>query len=118
MKNTFSLLVFMLSVLTVVHAQERYRDQVIDSVTVDTYTYAEKDNQVLDLDLYQPAYDGAYDRPVLMYVHGGSFSSGERNEPYIQEFCKRVAEYGYVVASISYRLTRKGTETGFSYNFV
>ena len=44
------------------------------------------------------------------------FSKGQRNSEDIQEFCTRMAGYGYVVASISYRLTRKDTETGFGCN--
>jgi acetyl esterase/lipase len=46
-------------------------------------------------------------------VHGGGFSGGERNSEGIKTFCKQMAGYGYVVASISYRLTRKGEKTAF-----
>lgn len=113
MKYTICLIVFLVFALNLTIAQERYQEVVFDSVSVDTYTYAEKDNHVLDLDLYQPAFDGVDERPVLVYVHGGGFSGGKRDEAYIQQFCKRVAEYGYVVASVSYRLTRQGTDTGF-----
>ena len=93
-------------------AQERYLEQIADSVIVDTYTYSEKDNQKLDLDIYQPAFDGTVDRPVLLFAHGGGFSGGKRDTPENQKFCKRIAEHGYVAVSISYRLTRKGTATG------
>jgi len=94
-------------------AQERYKDEITDSVRVETYTYAFKDNQSLDLDAYFPAFDNQTKRPLIFYVHGGGFSEGKRNDPGIQEFCKKLARRGYVVSSISYRLTRKGTETGF-----
>lgn len=94
-------------------AQERYKDEITDSVRVETYTYAFKDNQSLDLDVYFPAFDNQIKRPLIFYVHGGGFSEGKRNDPGIQEFCKKLARRGYVVSSISYRLTRKGTETGF-----
>jgi acetyl esterase/lipase len=113
MKYTLSIIVLLFFVFNRVNAQERYREPVADSVKVDTYTYAEKEGQVLDLDLYQPAFDGDNGRPVLVYVHGGGFSGGARDEAYIREFCRHVATYGYVVASVSYRLTRKGTKTGF-----
>ncbi len=94
-------------------AQERYKDEITDSVKVETYSYAFKDNQKLDLDVYLPALDNTPNRPLIIYVHGGGFSSGERNTSGIQTFCKRLAKYGYVSASITYRLTRKDTETGF-----
>jgi len=113
MKCAINLIVIFLFSSQFLLAQERYRDQFADSVLVDTYTYAEKDNATLDLDLYQPAFDGADSRPVLLYVHGGGFSGGRRDEPVIRDFCKKVAGYGYVAVSISYRLTRKGTATAF-----
>ncbi|HZL10243.1 MAG TPA: alpha/beta hydrolase [Prolixibacteraceae bacterium] len=94
-------------------AQERYKDEITDSVRVETFTYAFKDSQSLDMDVYFPAFDNQSNRALIFYVHGGGFSGGERNEPGIQVFCKQLARHGYVVSSISYRLTRKGTETGF-----
>jgi acetyl esterase/lipase len=94
-------------------AQERYKEEITDSVKVETYTYAFKDNQSLDMDVYTPAIDNQTSRPLIFYVHGGGFSGGTRNDPGIQTFCRKLARRGYVVSSISYRLTRKGTETGF-----
>jgi len=94
-------------------AQERYKEEITDSVKVDTYTYAFKDGQSLDLDVYSPAFDNQTNRPLIFYLHGGGFSGGTRNSEDIQVFCKKLARYGYVVSSITYRLTRKGTETGF-----
>lgn len=95
-------------------AQERYLDQVIDSVDVHTYTYASKDGENLDLDIYLPFYDQEESRPVILYVHGGGFSSGTRNGPGTVQFCRRLAERGFVAVSMSYRLTRKGKPTAFS----
>jgi para-nitrobenzyl esterase len=94
-------------------AQERYKDEITDSVKVETFTYAFIDGQSLDMDVYSPAFDNQTKRPLIFYVHGGGFSSGSRNEPGIQVFCKTLALHGYVVSSISYRLTRKNTETSF-----
>ncbi|PTN10069.1 alpha/beta hydrolase [Mangrovibacterium marinum] len=113
MNYTSCLLCLLLLVWKPSLSQERYREQIADSVVMDTYSYAEKDEQVLDLDLYQPAFDGAYDRPVLVYIHGGGFAGGARNEAYIVDFCRQMAACGYVVASVDYRLTRAGKDTGF-----
>lgn len=93
--------------------QERYREEITDSAKVETYTYAFKDGKSLDMDVYTPAFDNQQNRPLIFYVHGGGFSGGTRNDPGIQTFCKRLARYGYVVSSISYRLTRQGTITAF-----
>ncbi len=97
-------------------AQVRYLEPVTDEVLTETYTYVSKDGENLDLDVYRPEYDAETMRPTLIYVHGGGFQQGQRNSDDIKEFCTRMAGYGYVVASISYRLTRKDTETGFGCN--
>lgn len=94
-------------------AQERYMEEITDSVRIETYTYASKDGKPLDMDVYSPAFDSERKRPLIFYVHGGGFSGGSRNESGIQAFCKRLAQYGYVVSAISYRLTRQGYPTGF-----
>ena len=93
--------------------QERYNEAIFDSVRVETYTYANKAGQNLDLDFYAPFPDPDQSRPMIIYVHGGGFSGGIRNSPEIVSFCKNLATYGYTCASITYRLTRQNKETGF-----
>jgi len=95
------------------NSQVRYNEEITDSARVESYTYAFKDGKSLDMDVYFPAFDNQSQRPLILYVHGGGFSGGSRNEPDIQVFCKKLARYGYVVSSISYRLTREGKESGF-----
>ncbi len=94
-------------------AQSRYLDVITDSVVAETYTYVVKDGKKLDLDVYFPATDSEQRRPVFLYVHGGGFSGGTRNSVGIKDFCRKIAQRGYVAVSISYRLTRAGTKTGF-----
>lgn len=94
-------------------AQERYLEEITDSVKIETYTYTKKNGQNLDLDIYTPVFDDEKERPVFIYVHGGGFSGGTRNGERTINFCKKIARRGYVAVSISYRLTRKGTKTGF-----
>lgn len=116
MKHTAFILKIILPVLFFslkINAQERYKNEITDSVRVETYTYAFKDGKSLDLDVYFPAFDNQTLRPLIFYVHGGGFSGGKRNEPGIQTFCKKLARHGYVVSSITYRLTRQGTATAF-----
>lgn len=106
--STVSLILFVLCI----NAQERYLKEITDSVFVETYTYAKKDTQELQLDVYTPAFDYELNRPVFLYVHGGGFSGGKKDEKIIQSFCQRVAKHGYVAVSINYRLTRKGKPNG------
>ena len=109
LKVSLPILAFSLNI----SAQERYKDEITDSVRVETYTYAFKDNQSLDLDAYFPAFDDQAKRPLIIYVHGGGFSGGKRDGAGTQAFCRKLAQRGYVAGSITYRLTRKGTETAF-----
>ena len=94
-------------------AQVRYQEQSFDEIVTETLTYSTKEGENLDLDIYMPEYDSELKRPTLIYVHGGGFSNGTRDQSGIPEFCNNLASYGYVVVSISYRLTRKGKPGGF-----
>ena len=113
LSNFLSLFALLILISLNAFAQVRYKDEITDSVMVETYTYAYKDGQTLDLDVYSPAFDNQKNRPLIFYVHGGGFSGGKRNDAGILTYCKTLARHGYVVSSISYRLTRAGKETGF-----
>ncbi len=113
MVKNYLFCIFLILITSIGFAQERYKEQSFDEISVETYTYAAKGGENLDLDIYLPKYDSEQKRATLIYVHGGGFSSGERDSQGIKDFCNRLANYGYVVASISYRLTRKGEATGF-----
>lgn len=57
------------------------------------------------LDLYKPVGDNNLNRPLLIFIHGGSWLGGCKDEvgsliPFAEEFASR----GYVVALINYRL--------------
>ncbi len=106
-------LCFLFFISFVCNAQERYNDELFDEVSVETLTYATKDGEDLELDIYRPLGDLEQERATIIYVHGGGFSGGSRDQESIKEFCNHLTNYGYVVASISYRLTRKGTPSGF-----
>ena len=97
----------------IVMSQERYQDQIADSVQVDTYSYAIKDGEDLGLDIYQPYGDTASNRVMIIYVHGGGFTEGTRDDKTSVEFCRQLAGLGYVSVSMSYRLTRKDSASGF-----
>jgi acetyl esterase/lipase len=56
----------------------------------------------LRLDLYTPTGDTEPKRPVFIFSHGGSFVSGSKDDGI--SWATRMAERGYVAASIDYRL--------------
>lgn len=94
-------------------SQTMYLDQFA-TVSKRTYIYQKtEDRSKLKLDFYKPKkVKGPL--PLLLYVHGGSFSGGKRDEENIVNFAKNMATRGYAVASISYRLTMK--KLGFGCN--
>ena len=75
-------------------AQERYSIFSFDEINMETFTYATKDGESLKLDIYLPADDSDFERAVLIYVHGGGFSSGTRDSEKIKDFCRQMAGYG------------------------
>jgi predicted peptidase len=93
---------------------KRYQAPSFAQVQKETFTYANKDGTTLALDLYQPTGDRARNRMTILYVHGGGFSGGRRDEAPQVAFAERLARMGYVVASMSYRLTMRGQSFGCS----
>lgn len=83
-----------------------------------TYTYAIKGSDTLKLDVYSPKKIKKNDSlPVLLWMHGGGFVGGTRdNKHHEQKLAEYATTKGYVGISISYRLLRKGTKTGFGCN--
>jgi dienelactone hydrolase len=61
----------------------------------------------LRLNLFKPAGDGQEERPLVIAIHGGGFSAGNRNE--LNAFCNTLASMGWACATISYRLGFYGT---------
>jgi Carboxylesterase family/Secretion system C-terminal sorting domain len=58
----------------------------------------------LKMDVYQPTGDTATVRPLIIWVHGGSFIGGSKTDFDMTSFSNDFAEKGYVCASIDYRL--------------
>lgn len=104
--------VVLLCVMTKTLAQTtpaRYRDSLFSPDQVLTVAYGNNldyinERDTLKADIYQPANDTAENRAMIIYMHGGGFMSGHRNDPAVQELCTKLASRGYVTASIDYRL--------------
>lgn len=92
----------------------RYRDEVFSEVQRTNgivYGSAVKQDGTtisLALDLYRPVGDDVSARPLIIFVHGGSFCCGSRTSPEIVDQANVFARKGYVTASISYRLSPGG----------
>lgn len=89
----------------------------VSGQTKKTYIYAIKGLDTLRMDVYTPDVINPADSlglPVLLWMHGGGFVSGYRDFPSEVKLAQYAAQNGYLGISISYRLTRKDTKTGFS----
>lgn len=71
-----------------------------------SYTYAERGAQSLKLDVYQPK--GESKNTCVIYVFGGGFIMGARDEEKNVWFYKDLAARGYTVVAIDYRLGLQG----------
>ncbi|SHH63614.1 alpha/beta hydrolase [Winogradskyella jejuensis] len=105
MKYTITLLIVFLNFLSA-YSQTEFLDSLY-TVETSTHTYlklSKKDS--LQLDFYKPV-DVDKELPLLLYVHGGGFSGGVRDDSNTVQFATKMAEKGYAVASISYQLIMK-----------
>ncbi|SED06418.1 Acetyl esterase/lipase [Tenacibaculum sp. MAR_2009_124] len=92
-------------------AQTLYKTPLYSEVNKTTHTYFSKNNKTLQLDYYR-AEKSQQLAPLVVYVHGGGFSGGKRDEVEFVNFATKLAKRGYAVASVSYQLTMKGIGFG------
>ena len=80
-----------------------------------TYMVAQRDTCDLYMDMYEPVEipgDTLY-RPTILYVFGGGFITGQRDDPWVLPWFKLLNENGYRVVSVDYRLGLKGIRMRF-----
>lgn len=82
----------------------------IDSIKNVTYGNAATFSgpQSLECNIYMPSGDTETERPVIILAHGGSFISGDLNDPGTNTTCRWLARMGYVAISMEYRLVNLG----------
>lgn len=93
----------------------RYRDAVFTDVTktsdVEYGTAVVRGTGAtvsLKLDRYEPTGDTATARPVVVWVHGGSFKYGNKTSAELVDQANELTKKGYVNVSIDYRLSPQG----------
>lgn len=65
--------------------------------------YSGKSTELL-LDLYSPGFDPRPSRPAVVLLHGGYYTGGDRTGDSMPQLGMALAQRGYLVASIDYRL--------------
>lgn len=64
----------------------------------------------LKLDVYYPTVKPATPTPVLLFIHGGGWSGGDKRDYEI--YCNDFAKLGYVVSSMGYRFAKEAKFPG------
>lgn len=113
MRKCIFLLTFILSFYSWTQspcATGRYSSDVFSNYTVTSdivygqnNTWSGASNQ-LKLDFYEPTGDTEQARPLIIWVHGGSFIGGSKTDNDVKTWSQSFAKKGYVCASIDYRL--------------
>ena len=71
----------------------------------------------LTMDIFKPNGDNNCKRPLVLFLHGGAWAVGSKEDASMQYMAREMAKRGWVAASINYRLgTHKATN--YSMNFL
>lgn len=82
----------------------------------ETRVFAEKDNQVMNLDIYSVDSVFTSPQPCLVFVFGGGFKEGTRDAEKYHDYFNYFANKGFKVVSIDYRLGMKGQKAPGIFN--
>ena len=80
-----------------------------------TYMVARRDTCDLYMDVYEPTVipGDTLQRPTILFVFGGGFIMGQRDDPWVLPWFQLLNENGYRVVSVDYRLGLKGVPMKF-----
>jgi poly(3-hydroxybutyrate) depolymerase len=93
-KSLVCLILFLFCCISQVNAQK-----------YSTLQYFQDDTLKLELDLFMPDKADRMNNSLVIYLHGGGFSNGDKATGY--DFCKYLAKKGIVAATINYSLYMK-----------
>lgn len=87
----------------------RYVDEIFTSVDITTEHVVDVTDSTgapvsLAMDIYQPGGDTVTDRPVVLFVHGGAWTTGSRSDGQEVALATSYARRGFVAATVDYRL--------------
>ena len=71
-----------------------------------TYVYKDIDNHALKLDVFMPPGNPGKLLPVIIFFHGGGWTSGNRT--YFYKQCRYFSKHGIIAVTADYRLMQKG----------
>ena len=121
MKTKTILVTMLLAVIPFTAGAETSTEKSEKAILPDgTYMFAQRDTCDLFLDVYDPAEGsetsvGGKEKPAIIFVFGGGFITGSRDDTYYTGWYKTLTDNGYRVIAIDYRLGLKGaTKVGIA----
>ena len=79
----------------IAQCEGRYQSEIFNSVSVTTVNYSDIYNDSYhSMDIYTPDGDVETNRPVILYMHGGSFYGGNKTMTDCVDFCENMAKKG------------------------
>lgn len=72
-------------------------------------SYCDTTNYHQQLDLYLPKTMTSDEVPLVVFVHGGGWHSGTRDDPLVNTYGANIVEHGMAFASVGYRLAPRYT---------
>ena len=91
-------IILLLFTLTISHSvfsqcNGRYESEIFNSVTKTTVNYSDVySDSYHKMDIYTPDGDTEINRPLILFVHGGSFYLGDKTDTECQDFCETFAK--------------------------
>jgi predicted peptidase len=82
-----------------------YGSSTLSAQKYSTIQYFAEDTIKLELDLFMPDKSGKINHPLVIFLHGGGFSNGDKASGH--DFCKFLAKKGIVAATMNYTLYMK-----------
>lgn len=73
--------------------------------------FAARDTCSLSMDIYFPKELDEVKHPCLLFVYGGGFVQNNQREKSVVEYCRRMADKGFVAVATDYRLGLKGVKS-------
>ena len=106
---------FVVIVSLLVRMQGFSQVTIAPDIKKETFEFAKRDTAILKLDVY--THPGmAKNSPCIIFVFGGGFTTGKRDEPFYNTYFNTLVQNKYVVVSISYRLSLKGPKRFTNFN--
>ena len=118
MKVIFKYYVIYNILFSLINSETRYIDEIFDEVTItENIIYgnapdlpfiflfeSNTSNIDLKMDIYEPSFDSLPNRPAILFIHSGSFITGNKNLDDMVSLATSAAKRGYVGITINYRL--------------